>query len=131
MKVTRFDRRRGTIVVRARIWSPRRHVLLSLAVDTGAVETVVTPEIVESLGYHPRDGERITTVRSAIGEEHGYTLRVARFSALGFTAPDCRIHVFDLATGDDIDGLIGLGFLDRFNYEVRSNDRRLRVERAG
>jgi len=42
---------------------------------------------------------------------------------------DYRVHVFDLATGDDIDGLIGLSLLNEFNYEVRSREGRLRVER--
>lgn len=54
-------------------------------------------------------------------------------SALGFVVPDYRIHVFDLATGDDIDGLIGLSFLsflNELNDEVRSREGRLRVERA-
>jgi hypothetical protein len=64
--------------------------------------------VIDKLGYGPRDGEFVTTVRSAIGKEQGYTLRVKRFSALGFTLPDYLIHVFDLATGDDIDGLVGL-----------------------
>jgi len=88
------------------------------------------PSIVDDLGYSPRDGERVTTVRSAIGAEQGYTLRVKRFSALGFTLPDYLVNLFDLATGDDIDGLIGLSFLDQFNYEVRSKEGRILVERA-
>ena len=63
---------------------------LRLAVDTGSSDTVVVPEIIDDLGYCPR-----------------------------FVAPDYRIHVFDLATGDDINGLIGLSFLTRFNCEFR------------
>lgn len=39
----------------------------------------------------------ITTVRAAVGKEHGYTLRVTRFTSLGYSIPDFRIHVFDLA----------------------------------
>jgi len=130
MKVTRFSRKRDLIVVDARIWSPRHDQWLSLAVDTASSDTVVTPDLVDLLGYSPRDGEHATTVRSAIGKEHGWTLRVKRFSALGFVVPDYRIHVFDLATGDDIDGLLGLSFLDQFNYEVRSREGRLHVGRA-
>lgn len=130
MKITRFDRKLDLIVVRARVWSPRSHGRLRLVVDTGSSDTVVTPDFVEQLGYSVRDGESVTTVRSAIGKEHGWTLRVKRFSALGFVVPDYRIHVFDLATGDDIDGLVGLSFLDQLNYEVRSREGRLRVERA-
>jgi predicted aspartyl protease len=130
VKVTEFDRASGLLVVKAMVWGPRQFMMLSLAIDTGSAETVVTPGLVDRLGYSPRDGERITTVRTAVGKEQGYTLRVQRFSALGYMVPDCPVHVFDLATGDDIDGLLGLRFLDHFNYEVRSRDGRIRVERA-
>jgi hypothetical protein len=69
-------------------------------------------------------------VRAAIGKEQGYTLRVARFASLGFAVPDLRIHVFDLATGWGIDGLVGLSFLRQFNYQVRSAEGRVLVERT-
>jgi aspartyl protease family protein len=130
MKITRFNRKLDLIIVHARVWSPRSGRRLRLALDTGSSDTVVSPDLVEKLGYSVRDGEDIMTVRSATGKEQGWSLRVKRFSALGFAVPDYRLHVFDLATGDDIDGLIGLSFLDQFNYEVRSIEGRLRVARA-
>lgn len=73
-----------------------------------------------------------TSCRSArrSAESKGWTLRLKRFSAFGFVVPEFRVDVFDLATGDDIDGLIGLSFLNEFNYEVRSKEGRLRAERA-
>jgi hypothetical protein len=130
MKVTRFGRKRDLIVVDARMWSSRHDRWVSLAVDTASSDTVVTPGLVEELGYSVRDGERVITIRSAIGREQGFTLRVKRFSALGFVVPDYRIHVFELATGNDIDGLLGLSFLNELNYEVRSKEGRICVERA-
>jgi predicted aspartyl protease len=130
VKVTRFDPTRDLIIVDASLWGRRSDTSLTLAIDTGSSETVISPDIVDDLGYSPRDGEAITTVRAAIGKEHGYTMRVARFSALGFSIPDFRIHVFDLAAGYGIDGLIGLSFLRQFNYEVRSSDAVIRVERV-
>jgi hypothetical protein len=95
MKVTRFNRKRDLVIVRAWLWSPRRD-----------------------------------RQRSAIGKEQGWTLRVSRFSTLGFEVPNYRIHVFDLATGDDIDGLIGLSFLKQCNCEFRFTEGRIWVERA-
>lgn len=130
MKITRFNRKRDLIIVNARVWSPRSRRRLRLAIDTGAADTVVTPDLVERLGYSVRDGEHVMTIRSAIGKEHGWTLRVKRFGALGFIVPDYRLHVFELATGDDIDGLIGLTFLKQFNCEFRFAEGRIRVERA-
>ena len=85
MKVTRFDRARDLIIVRGRVWGP--HGLpapLRLVVDTGAAETIIVPEILDELGYSPRQGEAITVLRSAVGREEGYLIRVARFACLGF-----------------------------------------------
>lgn len=130
MTTTRFDRARDLIVVDAAVEGPLGPVLLALAIDTGSTETVVLPWVVDELGYSPRDGEQITRVRSAIGDEHGYTLRVDRFTALGFTRADFRVHVFDLAAGYGIDGLIGLSFLKALNYEVRSREGLVRAEPA-
>jgi hypothetical protein len=41
------------------------------------------------------------------------------------------IHVHDLPVGFGIDGLLGLSFLKRFNYEIRSAEGRILIERTG
>ena len=130
MTITHFDATRDLIIVEARVWSSTASLPVFLAIDTGSSETVLAPYVVDDLGYNPRDGEAITRVRSAVGEEQGYTLRVTQFATLGFTLPDFRVHVFDLAAGFGIDGLIGLSFLRQFNYEIRSIEGEIRVERA-
>ncbi len=132
MKESRFDRAGDLMIVHAGLWGPRGGApyLLRLAIDTGATHSLVLPEIIDELGYSPRDGDAITTVRAALGKEQGYLLRVNRFEALGFALPDFPIHVFDLADGLGIDGLLGLSFLRQFNYLVRSREGRMLVERA-
>ena len=129
MKVTRFDPRDDLIVVTARVWGPQRHKQVSLAVDTAATETLITPDVLDDLGYSARQGEKITVVHSAIGAERGYTMRVARFTALGFTSNDFRIHVHDLPEETGVEGLLGLSFLRQFNYEIRSAEGRILVDR--
>ena len=96
MKVRRFDPSDNLIIVRGRIFGPRGKRGLTLAVDTAASETHVRSDIVDDLGYSPRDGEARTMVRSAVGSEPGYLLRVKRFEALGFGFPSFRVHVHDL-----------------------------------
>jgi len=120
MKITQFDPSRDLIIVDARIWGRSNYRQLTLAVDTASAATVVTPYVIERIGYTPRDATAITAVRSAIGKEQGYILKVARFATLGFVLQDFEVNVFDLATGYDIDGFIGLNFLRNFDYEVRS-----------
>lgn len=67
-------------------------------------------------------------MHSAVGEEHGYQLELAAFTALGFTLTDHLVNVFDLGHEDIADGLIGMNFLNEFNYEIRSAEGRILVE---
>ena len=120
MQITPFSLARDLIIVPSRIWGRSGSRMVSLVVDTGSVSTVIAPQVVKDIGYDSRDRIALTTVRSAVGKEHGYTLKVARLAALGFVFSDFEVNVFDLATGYDIDGLIGLSFLRNFDYEVRS-----------
>lgn len=60
--------------------------------------TTVSPEILDLVGYNPRDGGRRTRVRSAVGEEHGYELPFAAFTALGFTLDHHLVNVSDLGS---------------------------------
>lgn len=131
MKVTRYDPSASLIIVSARLWGPTGKVKLDLALDTAATLTVIVPEIVDGLGYSPRQGDAITTVSSALGKEPGYLLRVQRFSALGFAETDFRVHVHDLGDNAGIDGLVGLNFLCQLNLEIRPREGRLLADRIG
>jgi predicted aspartyl protease len=130
MTVTHFDPASDLIIVKARVWGPDGNTPMSLAVDTGSTHTVIAAGLIDQLGYSPRQGEAIATVRTAVGKEQGYLLRASRFWALGFAIEDFRVHVFDLPDGFGIDGLIGLSFLRQFNIELRIAEGRMLVERT-
>jgi predicted aspartyl protease len=130
VKIRRFDSADDLIIVKARVFGRHSSHRLTLALDTAASHTHITPDVIDELGYSPAEGEAITSVRSAIGKETGYMLRVQRFESLGFAFDDFLIHVHDLPTGFGIDGLLGLSFLKRFNYEIRSIEGRILIERA-
>ena len=53
---------------------------------------------------------------------------MSAFESLGFLVVDFPVHVFDLAERYGIDGVIGLNFLSRFNYTIRSAEGRILVE---
>jgi hypothetical protein len=55
---------------------------------------------------------------------------VQRFESLGFGFSEFRVHVHDLPEDVGIDGLLGLSFLKQLDYEVRSADGRIRIERV-
>lgn len=128
---TEFDPHNDLIIVEAYVSGPRGTLRVSLALDTGSTATVIVPDTLDEIGYSARDGQAITTVTSAVGQEQGYILRLAGFEALGVSEANFLIHAFDLANRHGIDGVIGLNFLDKLNYEIRSVEGRILVERVG
>ena len=107
MTISNFRRHRGMIVVSARLEGPRGTRDLNLTVDTGATKTLVIPDVMDDVGYSARDGEAFTIIRTAnAAPEPGYTLRVRRFSTLGFAHEGFEIHVHDLPDYG-VDGLVG------------------------
>jgi predicted aspartyl protease len=124
---TSFARESGLIVVEGFVTGPLGTNRGRFVLDTGAVMTTMTPEFADLLGYSARDGIQRTRVQSAIGSEEGYVLAVTEFAALHCSRPRFHVQVFDLGY-DDIDGLIGLNFLDELDYDVRSAAHRILVE---
>ena len=115
------------IVLEVRLIGPRGPATGRFVLDTGAVATTMIPELADRIGYSARDAFKITKVHTAIGEEEGYVVHVAKFEAMGFSTPGFAVHVFDLGHG--IDGLLGLNFLSDFNFEIRSAEHRILAER--
>jgi clan AA aspartic protease (TIGR02281 family) len=97
--------------------------------DTGAAMTTITHELAEVLGYSARDGFQRSRVRTAIGNEDGYKLRIAELSVLGTEMPHFPVNVFDLGY-EDVDGLLGMNFLNEYNCEIRPGEQRILIERV-
>lgn len=118
----------GIIVVWAGLEGPNGYRDLHLALDTGAAMTLILPEVLDSLGYGARDGDRITSIGSAHETaQRGYRLRVRHFHALGFSFHDFQIHAHELP-GYGFEGLLGMDFLEKFNFEVRMSEQQIRLE---
>ena len=122
-----FVRNRELILVEAEVVGPTRTWGARLVLDTGAAATTLTPQVVEKIGYSRRDGYKKAKVHTAIGEEHGYWLRVAEFSVMAVATPNFALTVFPLGH-KDIDGLVGMNFLRHFNFEIRPEERLIHLE---
>ena len=116
------------IIVSAVIRGPTGPLRGRFVLDTGAAVTTMEPDMAERIGYRSDDAFKRTIVHSAVGAERGYVVRVANFTALGFTASRLAINVFALGH-DGIHGLVGMNFLRDFNFEVRPAEQRILVER--
>ena len=124
---TSFELDGDLIIVAAVVAGPKAQADVRLVLDTGAVLTTLVPRIAESIGYTSAARVARSVIRSAAAEEHGYIVRLAELSTLGFTVPDVHADIADLGHG--IDGVLGMNFLSDFNFEIRPAERRILVER--
>lgn len=70
MIVTPFDGDDDLIVVWADVWGEHGFRRVPMAVDTGSSETIIIPEVTDALGYGAHLADRITVIRSVVGELH-------------------------------------------------------------
>jgi predicted aspartyl protease len=121
----------GLILVWGTLRGPTGERRVRLLLDTGAAMTLILPEVLDGLGYSARDGDKITGISTASAViEQGYRLRVRYFEALGFEFHDFRIHAHELPDYG-VEGLLGMDFLEKFDFEVRMSEQRIQLERAG
>lgn len=130
MVTASFDPERDLIFVTGRVRGRLRETPLRLVLDTGASHTLLRPEVLDVIGYTARDGDVPLRVTTAVGQESGFRLRVERFEALHHEVASFPVAVHDLPPDCDFDGLLGLNFLRRFNYEIRSREGRILVAHA-
>ena len=134
---TDFERDRDLIVVPGAVTGPAGRTRCRMIVDTGCAITMLTPDLARTIGYGARDGLRRSTVSSPGGVVPGFFVVVLELATLGFRLENVLVNVgdFDVTSHrrhDDLqaDALLGLTFLDHFNYEIRSFESRILVERA-
>jgi predicted aspartyl protease len=128
MKIFPFERSGDLMTVTARVWGSHGYRELLLVIDTGAAATSIEPVILEGLGYSSRDAIARTRIATPAGVQHGALFRVHRFSALGSDLPNFVVQALALADEYGVDGLLGMNFLERFNFMVRPVEQQIHLE---
>lgn len=123
-----FERSGDLMIVAARVWGARGDRGLLLVIDTGSAATSIEPPILEALGYTSADAIVRTRVPTPGGVQHGHLLRVQRFYALGIELSSFVVQSLALQDEYGIDGLLGMNFLERFNFTVRPVEREIHLE---
>lgn len=128
MKAFPFERSGDLMSVTARVWGAHGYRELLLVIDTGAAATSIEPAILEELGYSSRDVIMRTRVPTPAGVQHGHLFQVRRFHALGADLSSFVVQALTLADKYGVDGLLGMNFLENYNFTVRPRDRQIHLE---
>ena len=106
-----FDSASGLIIVRANLRGPDGLATARLALDTGAVSTVIAWHIAVFLGYDPATAGTLVQMTTGSGVEHVPRITVQAVEALDHVRHDFPIVVHTLPPTASVDGVLGLDFL--------------------
>ncbi|MBO0697821.1 MAG: retropepsin-like domain-containing protein [Zavarzinella sp.] len=106
----RFDPRDPLIVVPGIVGGPTGSWGLTLAVDTGATQTIISPTVLVAAGYDPAAWGPAVWIVGATGGAHGREVTIRQLSALNWRRDDVSVLAQQLPAGLRVDGLLGLDF---------------------
>lgn len=111
-------RQSGLIVIRARISGPSGNVAAQLAVDTGAVRTLISREVLQHAGYRPASATQRVLIATASGIERVPQIVVERIQVLGHQRRNVPVLAHTLPPSVGLDGLLGLDFLRDYRLTI-------------
>ncbi|MGA1863698.1 MAG: aspartyl protease family protein [bacterium] len=87
--------------------------------DTGSTFTVISYEILESIGCNPDIPKRKKRIVTGSGYEIAPVVIVPKFHCLGKVIENKEVLAHTLPFGSFVDGLLGMDFLSSFKIDIR------------
>ena len=113
-----FYRRRGLIIVRCQIFGPQGDTRVRLALDTGAVQTMVSTQMLNSIGYDTEASEGDIQIMTASGVELAAEVTLDKIAALDQKRLAFTVLAHTLPEGASVDGLLGLDYFRNRKLEI-------------
>jgi clan AA aspartic protease (TIGR02281 family) len=106
---------------------PARGRSIRLLIDTGASLTIFTPEVLEQRGIRYRDTGRTGIFHTANGMVQAPIHKLDSLSVGDWYVNDLEVGVLDLGGNPGVDGLLGMNFLNNFQFFIDQNEAVLRL----
>ncbi len=107
----RFNPTAGLVIVQAQLWGPVGSIVLRMALDTGATQTLINATPLVWVGYDPALSSERVQITTGCSIEFAPLVNIQRIGALGQVRGNLSVLCFTLPPSADIDGLLGLDFL--------------------
>jgi len=119
MRVYKAEKRGALLLIRAFIEGTAGKAYPRLLLDTGSAYTLISQEILESIGCSPALPIRTQRIITGSGYEIVPVVSVNKFHCLGSLLDNFEIVAHTLPFGAYVDGLLGMDFLSRFEAEIK------------
>ena len=109
---------RGPVIVYVEFTGPRTRRTIAMALDTGAILTMIPIETALAIGYDPANTAKRVELITASGIELAPQLTVRTAQCLAQTVRHLDVVCHDLPTQSPVKGLLGLNFLRHFDLHL-------------
>jgi predicted aspartyl protease len=117
--VYKAEKKGSLLLIRAYIEGASGKAYPKLLIDTGSAYTLISQEILESIGCSPALPKRNQRIITGSGYEIVPVVSVNQFNCLGRLINNFEIFAHTLPFGAYVDGLLGMDFLNKFEIEIR------------
>ena len=121
MRTYKAEKSGPLLLVKAFVEGTEGRAYLTLLLDTGSAYTLISQEILESIGCSPAVPKRTQRIITGSGYEIVPVILVSKFHCLGNLLKDFEILAHTLPFGAYVDGLLGMDFMGRFAIEIRTH----------
>ncbi len=118
-----YDPSKKLIHIPGKIAGPTASRNIRFVFDPGAYRTIISKELMESIGYNSDSKLHKVSTSSVVGKETGYTVLAKQLTILSFSFSEIEVACFGLPDQYEIDGLIGLDILEHFEVTLNHNKR--------
>jgi predicted aspartyl protease len=119
MKIYKLEKHGSLLMVRTRVVGPENLAYPKLLLDTGSAYTILSKEILYSIGCDPAYAKRTQRIITGSGYEIVPVVSVKKFNCFGKDVESFEMLAHTLPFGVYVDGLLGMDFLGRFDIEIR------------
>jgi predicted aspartyl protease len=106
-------------MLKAFLEGPKGKAYPRLLLDTGSAYTIISQEILESIGCSPAAAKKKQRIITGSGHEIVPVVRLSRFHCLGKAIENFEVLAHTLPFGTYVDGLLGMDFMNRFEVEIK------------
>jgi len=100
---------------------------IRLLIDTGASLTILTPGVLEQRGIGYQDTGKKAVFNTANGSVRAPVYKLDYLSVGGWQVHHLEIGVLELGSRSGVDGLLGMNFLNHFQFFIDQNEALLRL----
>jgi len=119
MRIYKAEKKGSLLLVRAFVEGDSGKAYPKLLLDTGSAYTLISKEILESIGCSLALAKRTQRIITGSGYEIVPVIQVNRFHCMGSLLEEFEILAHTLPIGAYVDGLLGMDFLGRFDIEIK------------